>query len=192
MFVVNQDISPNIKNSEFSEFAFHIWKAQNQVYIIYYFCILEGRYVIQVRTPLYIVVSMFFGIIYIYCWWITEFLEQTRLDLGSRGRNPTWPPRSYVVFQTFFLSLRFWSIWCRKYSFGALRIWWDHFKSLRQTGLPVLAYRVARLRLRVLGIFTSFVHNFGSNWSRIMIFRHIFMFWKSTNQLRPCSNITNY
>ena len=30
MFVVNQDISPNIKNSEYSEFAFHIWKAQNQ------------------------------------------------------------------------------------------------------------------------------------------------------------------
>ena len=35
------------------------------------------------------------------------------------------------------------------------------FNSLRQTGLPVLAYRVAILR--VLGIFTSFIHNFGSN-----------------------------
>ena len=35
------------------------------------------------------------------------------------------------------------------------------FKSLRQTGLPVLAYRVARSR--VFGIFTSFIRNFGSN-----------------------------
>ena len=34
-------------------------------------------------------------------------------------------------------------------------------KSLRQTGLPVLAYRVARSR--VFGIFTSFIRNLGSN-----------------------------
>ena len=94
MFVVNQNISPNIKNSEFSE-------------------IQDGRHV---RT-----------------WFFKLF--SYRSDFGHFGVE------SIVL--------------------GRCESDETIFKSLRQTGLPVLAYRVARLR--VLGIFTSFIHNFGSN-----------------------------
>ena len=118
---------------------------------------------------------MFFGIIYIYT------VDESPNSSSKRGW--IWAPGAEIqdgrhvrtwFFKLFSYRSDFGHFGVESIVLGRCESDETIFKSLRQTGLPVLAYRVARLR--VLGIFTSFIHNFGSNWSRIMIFRHILCF----------------